>query len=130
MDDALISLGVLSERKALPGGLSLFHLLLWKFTVIAFVQVDTEHAEFKPEDIWKAAVSRTQNKIIARHTYLCERDRKLFNLGKNVVPLDSETHAEPLAYFEREDPCEVHIHYSVPFRDLLAELGILTSTTT
>ena len=103
---------------------SLLHLLLWKFIVIAFVQVDTEHADFKPEDIWKAAVSRTQNKIVARHTYLRKRARKLFHLGKNVVPLNSETHAEPLAYFEHEDPYEVHIHYSEPYRDLLAELDI------
>ena len=45
-------------------------------------------------------------------------------MGKNVVPLNSETHAEPLAYFEHEDPYEVHIHYSEPYRDLLAELDI------
>ena len=118
------TLSAILQRATLPEGLSLLHLMVWKFVVISFVQVDTEHKDFKPEEVWKAAVSRTQHKIVARHTYLRERARRLFNLGKNVVPLDSETHAEPLAYFEHEDPHEVLVHYSQPYRDLLAALNI------
>ena len=130
LSDALTFLGVTSVRGVLPKGLSVLHCILWKFVIIAFVQVDTNKAEFKPDVIWQAAVTRLHNKITARHEYLVRRSKKLFNLGKNVVPLDSETHAEPLVYFEHEDPYLVHILYSQPYRELLAALDIpLTSTT-
>ena len=42
LDHALIYLGVTSERHVLPWGLSVLHCVLWKFVVIAFVQVDTK----------------------------------------------------------------------------------------
>ena len=130
LSHALVYLGMTSERCVLPGGLSVLHCVLWKFVIIAFVQVDTDKAEFKPDAIWKAAVTRTHNKIAARHKYLERRAEKLFNLGKNVCPLSSETHAEPLAYFEQGQlEYEVECTYAKSFRELLAELDIQTSPT-
>lgn len=128
LDHALIYLGVTSERHVLPRGLSVLHCVLWKFVVIAFVQVDTNKAEFKPDAIWRAAVTRTYNKITARGEYLVRRAKKQTNLGKNTHPLNSETHAEPLASFE-DQMGEVTCTYSKPFKELLAELDIQTSPT-
>ena len=75
-------------------------------------------------------MTRTYNKIAARHKYLERRAEKLFNLGKNVCPLNSETHAGPLAYFEQGQlEYEVECTYAKSFRELLAELDIQTSPT-
>ena len=74
------------------------------------------------------AVTRTYNKITARGEYLVRRAKKQTNLGKNTHPLNSETHAEPLASFE-DQMGEVTCTYSKPFKELLAELDIQTSPT-
>ena len=129
LNPAFIYLGVTSSRSVLPGALSVLHCLLWKFVLISFTRVDTEGAEFKPDEIWRASVLRLHSKIISRHEFLQDRANKQVRLGKNTHPLDSETHSHPLAYFESEDRMTVQVSYSDPYRALMATVDVILPAT-
>ena len=45
--------------------LSALHIIVWKFVVIAFTRVDTAGEHFKPDHIWKAAISRFRVRLLA-----------------------------------------------------------------
>ena len=66
LNPAFIYLGAIDEQRTLQGGLSALHVMLWKFVLIDFVQVQTEGREFKPEKIWAAAERRLMCKMEAR----------------------------------------------------------------
>ena len=58
LTEALIYLGVTSELTTLKGSLSDLHVILWKFTLIAFTKVDEEGTKFTPMDVWSQALRR------------------------------------------------------------------------
>ena len=57
MDDAFVYLGAY-KGGVLSGALSDLHIIVWKFVLISFTQVETQGGKFKPHTIWKQAVCR------------------------------------------------------------------------
>ena len=43
------------------------HLLLWKYIIAAMVRVDTEEETFSISEVWRAAWTRMQRKMLALH---------------------------------------------------------------
>jgi hypothetical protein len=61
----MICLGMYGGRPLAPG-VSMLHILLWKFIVIELVQVDiNNHRTFNTDGIWKAALGRLRSKLVA-----------------------------------------------------------------
>ena len=64
MDDAFVYLGAY-QGGVLTGALSDLHILVWKFVLISFTQVETQGSKFKPNTIWKQAVCRYETRVRA-----------------------------------------------------------------
>ena len=62
-DGAFVSLGLGPER-VLPGSLSSLHMMLWKFVVIAFTQVDTKGAKWDANAVWRQALLRLESRVV------------------------------------------------------------------
>ena len=123
LNPALIFLGMIDERTVLPGAISDLHIIYWKFIVIEMVKVDTEGAKFEPKKVWSAAVRRLASRVDSAVTALRRQVDTAEGLGRSLPPLDS-TNASwaPLLYFEYDDQCLLHTHYSGPYIKLISEL--------
>ena len=86
MDNAFVSLGMTSETTVLTGGLSALHVILWKFTIIDFVQVDTCGHKYDAANVWKAAVRRMESRMQARAVMIADRTRGRIAFGQWDVP--------------------------------------------
>jgi len=64
MDDAFVYLGAY-KGGVLSGALSDLHIIVWKFVLISFTQVETQGGKFKPHTIWKQAVCRYETRVRA-----------------------------------------------------------------
>ena len=127
LDEALINIGAISDRLTLPPGLAALHTMLWKFFLIDFTRVDTDKLVFEPKRPWRAAVLRLERKFQARHTFLVQQVQNAIDLGKSPPPLNSETHAFPLAEFDCTERGEVTITSHPEWRRVVDEAR---STTT
>ena len=61
----LILLGVTWRGQMLPMGLLALWVLLWKFMIVSFTQVDTEGKPFSGQAVWKQAVRRMVTRVHA-----------------------------------------------------------------
>ena len=66
--EAYIYLGHTDEGP-LNGGLSALHVIVWKFLIIDFVQVDLGGRVYDPKSVWRAALCRLPGKKIGNSCY-------------------------------------------------------------
>ena len=101
----LIFLGLLPSGKLLDGSMASLRILIWKYLLWAFVQVDTEGVRFKPNQVWQAALARLKSKI---HTYFLTAhrafDRRMDKGQAPFIPATTNQHLQPLATISMEDP--------------------------
>ena len=65
-DAGLIMLGLVDRNRTLQGALSVLHVILWKFVLIAFTRVDTEGITYVPVNVWLQAVRRFMRNVRAK----------------------------------------------------------------
>ena len=74
VDQQLICFG-LDGDQPLPGGLSAFHMVIWKFIIIEFTQADTKGTRFKPDRVWVAATRRMRSRLMAHEANMIRKAR-------------------------------------------------------
>ena len=99
----LYDMGMISSEKALQGSLSALHVILWKFIIIDFVNVDTEARAFVAEDVWKAAVRRTHGRLLAQSQRVRRKVVAAWSMDRLTPPLRADiVEASPLADYHGE----------------------------
>ena len=68
----------------LASGIDVFHLIVWKFILISFTQVDLARARFLPDEIWKGAVRRLISRV--ERLKVVVRTRVLLAEGRGEQP--------------------------------------------
>ena len=63
IDERLIFMGMTDWGHTLPGALSAFHIILWKFIIIHFTQVDTDRRRLRPAAVLQDAIRRFRVRI-------------------------------------------------------------------
>jgi len=123
---ALIYLGQTSPITVLQGGHSALHLIIWKFLLIVFTQVDTERIKFNPDRVWKNALWRLKDRLIAYTARASRNARTAHNNGRPPPPLTTQNRwLEPIAHLEqREAHPGTTLILSNPTRALFKEAGI------
>ena len=122
----LIFLGQTSPITTLQGGISVLHIILWKFILIAFTQVDLEGTTFNPKQVWKNALWRLQDRLTAytaRASYILRRA----HYKGNPTP-DLTTHNKwlaPLAFLQPDKKgTRAILTILEPLKTLLSDAGI------
>ena len=82
-----IFLGTLPNEPCLPSALSALHIIMWKFTLIAFTLKDLEGTKFNPESIWTQSVIRFRVRIQAHEEKTKRLYLRLMALDKGILPL-------------------------------------------
>ena len=110
---------MLESGRILPGALFSLYVMVWKFTVIQMVRVDTERAKFKPGQIWSAALRRLDNKINAYAHAAKRKQVRAIGLGRNAPPRHAFNPAlAPLAELDPEFDLARNTEYSKALREL------------
>ena len=94
-DRLLYDLGMITTDKALEGGLSALHVIMWKFIIIDFVQVDTNNRPFDAVQVWKATMRRTHGRLQAQAVRVRRKVTDAWGLGKPTPPLGSDVAEAP-----------------------------------
>ena len=58
-------LGLTSQESVLPGTLSDFHIIAWKFIILSMVKVETEQVKFDRTQVWSDAIRRQDGRLAA-----------------------------------------------------------------
>ena len=112
-------LGIVSPGKVLSGALYSLFVMLWKFTMISMVRVDTDKAKFKPPDIWSSALRRLDRKIEAYARHAKSKQIRAIGLGRAAPPLHAFNPVlAPLAELNEEYELVRNHTYSRALRDL------------
>lgn len=122
----LIYLGQTSPIGTLQGGLSVLHIILWKFILIAFTQVDLEGTTFIPKQVWKNALWRLQDRLTAftaRASYIL---RRAHNKGNPTPALTSHNKwLAPLALLQSDEKgTRAVLTILEPLKTMLSEAGV------
>jgi hypothetical protein len=124
-DPALIYLGLIDSRTVLPGAISDLHIILWKFALIDFVQVDVSDRKFEVNKVWLATVNRFNSRLCAHRENLHRKVSSALRLGHTPPNLDSYNRDwSPILTHEYEDLFLLRITTSDIYTNLLHELDI------
>ena len=89
--------------KALHGALSALHVIIWKFIIIDFVQVDTDGRAFVAADVWKSAVRRTHGRLLAQSQKVRRKVLAAWDMGRLTPSLRADAaEAFPIADYHGE----------------------------
>ena len=119
LSDRFIYLGMVGDS-ILPHALSVLHIILWKFVMIAYTRCDVKGEPFKPACIWKDAVRRFRARLMAR----CELVRRaVIRWEGHLPPRVRETHERVL------HPCAIVsdegvVTWTPPLQALLTSLDL------
>ena len=84
-----MNLFALGPDGPLESGIVAFHLIVWKFILISFTQVDLARTRFVPDEVWKGAVRRYISRV--ERLKVVVRTRVLLAEGRGEQPsLDKE----------------------------------------
>ena len=129
-DQRLICFG-LNGHQPLPGGLSAFHIIIWKFIIIDFTQADINGTKFEPTRVWEAAARRMRSRLMAHEANMlrkarAHRSRDWKPPGVSAPNLQTE----PLLNYQHEEAddavwgCKLTCAHSQHLLDLYLALGI------
>jgi len=79
-----LNLFALGPDGPLESGIVAFHLIVWKFILISFTQVDLARARFVPDEVWKGAVRRYISRV--ERLKVVVRTRVLLAEGRGEQP--------------------------------------------
>ena len=90
----------------LPGGLSAFHVIIWKFIIIDFTQADIHGTKFEPDRVWVAATRRLRSRLMAHEANMIRKARAHRSRGWKPPTIGAPNlQAGPLLEY-RHDECE------------------------
>ena len=130
VDQDLICFG-LHRGQPLPGGLSAFHVVIWKFIIIEFAQADIKGTRFEPDRVWVAAARRMRSRLISHEANMIRKARA--HRSRDWRPPEVESpnlQAGPLLeYCHVDDPtgpwgCRLASEQARRMLDLYVELDI------
>ena len=79
-----MNLFALGPDGPLESGIVAFHLIVWKFILISFTQVDLAGTRFVPDEVWKGAVRRYISRV--ERLKVVVRTRVLLAEGRGEQP--------------------------------------------
>ena len=77
---------IVGQGKVLRGSLFSLFVMMWKFTVIDMVKVDTDRYKFQPENVWRSALRRLDAKIDSYARKAKRKQIRAIGLRRNAPP--------------------------------------------
>ena len=97
-------LGLTPHESVLSGTLSDLHIIVWKFVILAMVQVQTDQIKFDRRQVWSTAIKRQDGRLQAH----AERSRRRMVAGNGLSQAEVQRlSAEVAPLAEYDDACNL-----------------------
>ena len=118
---SFVLLGTTVEGRLLPPGLLAFWLILWKFVIIRFTQVELENAPFDTDAVWKQALRRFAARV---HAAVWKHKLRLLTARAQESPPPSPASVNKMLEPVAELDARGSLSWAPFMRDALKAVGI------